>query len=177
MSASHVSLQWPSYTLTKMSGAWTQTDWYSSTPSEPCHSWLGISHLDYDIFMVLIWMSQSNGRPVQVSACDQNDLLSPLVWIYKSCKQVAQSLFLAWQMHALLHSELFKLVALKMIYEIPRAKVKSHHWVIFVLLFMKPIQYSIQRASVSSWWRAGTPTVINESFLSGKQKTCHVSTW
>lgn len=40
---------------------------------------------------------------------------------------------------------------------------------------MKPIQSSIQRASVSSWWRAGTPTVINESFLRGKQKTYHVS--
>lgn len=62
-----------------------------------------------------------------------------------------------------------------MIYGFPRAEVKSYHWVIFVLLSMKPIQSSIQRASVSSWWRAGTPTVINESFLSGKQKTYHVS--
>lgn len=38
-----------------------------------------------------------------------------------------------------------------------------------------PFQSSIQKASVSSRWRAGTPTVINESFLSGKWKTYHVS--
>jgi len=35
-----------------------------------------------------------------------------------------------------------------MIYEFPRAEVKSHHCVIFALLFMNPIQSSIQRASV-----------------------------
>lgn len=66
-------------------------------------------------------------------------------------------------------------MVLKMIYRFARAKVKSHHWVIFALLFMKLIQSSIQRASVHSWGRAGTPTVINESFLSGEGNTYHVS--
>lgn len=58
-----------------------------------------------------------------------------------------------------------------MIYEFPRAEVKSHHWVIFVLLFMKPIQSSIQRASVSSWWRAGTPTVMSHFSVENEKPT------
>lgn len=69
-------------------GRWgiCRTAWCPSTPSASalCHSLLGTSHLDWDIFPALIWMSpssQNTGCAIQVSTCDQNDLLSPLVCI------------------------------------------------------------------------------------------------